>query len=140
MKPKSVERRILDHVSICEVTGCWEWTGRLNPKGYGKIHADRYRRVHRVAYECFVGPLIEGLTIDHLCKNKRCVNPKHLEQVTLAENMARAGLTVPGASHCINGHEYTEENTYRSPNKNGRNCRQCMKVSSLRFYARSRAA
>lgn len=137
---KTIERRILDHVSISESTGCWEWTGRLNPKGYGKIHADRYRRVHRVAYECFVGPLIEGLTIDHLCKNKRCVNPKHLEQVTLAENMARAGLTLHGGSHCMRGHEFTEDNIYWRADKGTRECKRCRLDAAERLSARKRAA
>lgn len=137
---KGTERRILDNTSISETTGCWEWTGRLNKRGYAKARVDgKYRRMHRVAYEHFVGPLIPGMTIDHLCKNKCCVNPKHLEQVTIGENRVRAGLAPPGASHCIKGHEYTEANTYRTPGTNNRACRACQKNNSRRNLARKLA-
>lgn len=69
--------------------GCWNWTGTLS-KGYGvmKVHS-RSTRVHRLMYEVFVGPIPEGLVIDHLCKNKQCVNPEHLEAVTSRENTLR---------------------------------------------------
>src|SRR5690606_13797613 len=65
---------------------CWEWTGALNSRGYGCVGIDSKRYLtHRVAYEALVGPIPEGLTIDHLCRNKVCCNPAHLEPVTARE-------------------------------------------------------
>jgi hypothetical protein len=70
-----------------------------------------------------VGPIPEGLTIDHLCKNPGCVRPDHLEAVTMRENIRRGSWA--SRTHCINGHEYTEENTYRMPS-GYRDCRRCI--------------
>lgn len=75
--------------------GCWQWTGPQDHGGYGRISSIR---VHRYAYELLVAPIPEGLTIDHLCQNRLCVNPAHLEPVTMIENIRRGvvnrGLTV----------------------------------------------
>lgn len=69
---------------------CWLWTGALNSRGYGHFGVgSRVVRAHRWAYEHFVGPIPEGLTVDHLCEQKRCVNPEHMEAVTPEENHAR---------------------------------------------------
>lgn len=76
---------------IAVVNGCWEWTGCTNSKGYGCVHHDgKVRLTHRVSYELLVGQIPDGLQIDHLCRNKRCCNPKHLEAVTAQENTRRA--------------------------------------------------
>lgn len=87
-------------------TGCWEWTGGTNGVGYGVITI-RYRRlyVHRLAYSLTAGPIPAGMVIDHLCRNRACFNPEHLEAVSQAENIRRSPLVGP-KSHCIHGHVF----------------------------------
>jgi hypothetical protein len=83
-------RRIDNYTVIDESTGCWFWTSIINHGGYGivKMHKRPYR-VHRVSYERHVGPIPHHLVLDHLCRNRDCLNPKHLEPVTSAENLRR---------------------------------------------------
>jgi len=108
---------------------CWNWTAYLNEDGYSKFRLNgKHRFGHRVAYEWFVVPIPDGLTIDHLCRNRKCVNPSHLEVVTHKENVLRG--TAPSAqhavkTHCPRGHEYNEENTFFKTGSKGRGCRQC---------------
>jgi hypothetical protein len=74
-------------------SGCWEWTGSRSPDGYGKIYdatVGRPNHVHVVSYREFKGPIVKGLQIDHLCRNRCCCNPDHLEQVTPSVNVQRA--------------------------------------------------
>lgn len=114
--------------------GCWEWTGAKIPNGYGVIGvAGRNQPAHRVAYEIFVGPIPDGMSIDDLCRNRACVSAEHLEPlepVTTRENVLRGiGLTAQNAvkTHCLRGHEFTPENTYwiKNPSGPGRECRTC---------------
>lgn len=120
---------------------CWPWLGSKNPLGYGKFWLDgSLRKAHRVAYEWCVGPIPDGLHIDHLCRNPSCVNPAHLEAVTHRENVLRGiGPAAKNAikTHCKNGHEFTPENTYRWEGKpNKRVCRTCQVVSAACAHQR----
>lgn len=73
-------------------SGCWLWIGALNPNGYGQLKMPHQAVLaHRFSYERFNGPLLEGMVLDHLCRQRCCVNPEHLEQVTQAVNLARGG-------------------------------------------------
>jgi len=122
MSPATLTDRFWAKVRKDKATDCWEWAGALNSGGYGQWAVQgRSRSVHRVAYEALVGPIPEGLTIDHLCQNKVCCNPAHLEPVTAAENRRRAARLI---THCPAGHEYTPENTLRN-GAGHRYCRAC---------------
>lgn len=114
---------------------CWEWMGARNPKGYG-IFGTKGKNVyaHRFAWEILVGPIPDGLIIDHRCKNTPCVNPDHLEPVTYSENITRGAgpylTTIRRAvTHCKHNHEFTDENTYTYVwnGKVKRACIQCKK-------------
>ncbi|MFF8534104.1 HNH endonuclease signature motif containing protein [Streptomyces sp. NPDC015532] len=119
--------RFLDKIRDAE-GGCWEWTGHVKPNGYGQVRINRRPlHAHRVAYEALRGSIPDGLVIDHLCRNRRCVNPDHLEPVTHRTNILRG--TGPAArnarrTHCIRGHRFDAANTYVAPN-GARNCRTC---------------
>jgi hypothetical protein len=127
--------RFVAKVNIAE-SGCWEWTGWTNGAAYGKFYAGKSEPkayAHRWLYERVVGPIPEGLTIDHLCRNTMCVNPDHLDVVSQAVNIAR-GTALERAiafqrskTHCPAGHEYTPENTYMARNRatTARMCRAC---------------
>ncbi len=109
--------------------GCWIWTGYCNPepKPYGRMRVNgKLECAHRIVYKAFAGPIPEGLTLDHLCRNHRCVNPGHLEPVTSLENIRRGtqGWQQRAKTHCPQGHAYDEANTHI--NKRGqRMCRTC---------------
>jgi hypothetical protein len=124
--------------------GCWIWPNVDRRAGYGRISVDgSYIYTHRFAFLTFVGQIPEGYVVDHLCRNRACCNPDHLEAVTNRENTVR-GLapSVAAARHasvrrCPHGHPYDEENTYRD-SLGRRACRACARrrsngVTSLRL-------
>jgi hypothetical protein len=126
---------------------CWPWMAGLTRAGYGQFQPDRktgqtHIYAHRFSYELLVGPIPEGLTIDHLCRNRQCVNPRHLEPVTNKENGLR-GISVAAMNarktHCAKGHPYSKENIYVFPSKGGRKCRICLQRELLESQRRRRA-
>ncbi|MFF0395160.1 HNH endonuclease signature motif containing protein [Streptomyces sp. NPDC005248] len=108
---------------------CLTWTASLNEQGYGRFKFDgTVHRAHRLAYQALVGPIPDGLQLDHLCRNRACVNVEHLEPVTARANVLRGtGFAARNSkvTHCPEGHEYTPENTYVQPGTGQRECRTC---------------
>ena len=127
---------------VRKTDGCWEWTACRTRSGYGNIGmGDRVLFAHRVAYELCVGPIPPGLTLDHLCRNRGCVNPAHLEPVTMRENLRR-GMSPVGiearTTHCPRGHAYDQENT--EVRRGRRHCRLCRVVRNRAYRLAVRAA
>ena len=110
---------------------CWNWVGGISGTGYGNFWLlGKSISAHKFAYLMFKGNIKKGLQIDHLCKNRKCVNPEHLEVVTCRENLMRGnGFNRVNAekTHCPAGHAYDEQNTYYNVVKSGflRVCRKC---------------
>lgn len=120
---------------------CWLWEGGKTKGGYGTFKFQRRTvMAHRFAYESFVGTIPEGLHLDHLCRVRHCVNPAHLEPVANRENVLR-GDTIPARNavktHCPQGHEYSEVNTYIHPDGR-RTCRMCQQRHDSLYKARIR--
>lgn len=112
-----------------DLGACWLWTAGTNRGGYGNWdfggRKTRIRKMaHRFAYELEVGPIPDGLHLDHLCRVRHCVRPSHLEAVTQQENNRRAAEVRVKVTHCPQGHEYTPENTYRQ-RWGARLCKAC---------------
>lgn len=124
----SLQDRFWRHVN--KTDSCWLWLGAVS-RGYGHFvvsqRPTKTLRAHRYSYELLVGQIPEGLTIDHLCRNRLCVNPDHLEPVTMKINVLRnGGPTALNAAktHCLNGHPFDQQNTHITP-KGLRRCRMC---------------
>ncbi|OZC50545.1 hypothetical protein CH289_16090 [Rhodococcus sp. RS1C4] len=129
-----VDRRAADE--------CWPWLRSTLAGGYGRYRLPtKHVLAHRFAYELVVGPVPEGLTLDHTCRNRICVNPSHLDPVTMRENTLR-GESVPAVNarktHCVRGHEFTTENTYPIP-AGGRACRTCRQIARRAHQSRKAA-
>lgn len=115
-------------------TNCTVWIGATNSKGYGLISLNGVAKLaHRVAYEAEYGDIPEGHVIDHLCRVRNCVNPMHLQAVTIGENnrRGRAAITLTVGDICINGHRLNEGDVYDRPS-GGTECRHCRRASKHR--------
>ena len=118
---------------VTKTPTCWLWTGAKSRGGYGAFNSGNNKIIpaHRFAYELLVGPISQGLTLDHLCRTPACVNPAHLEPVTMQINTLRGispSAKAAAKTHCPQGHPYDLLNTYNQRD-GGRVCRACHKAS-----------
>jgi HNH endonuclease len=110
-------------------TECWDWIRHCRD-GYGRLYVEGLHvQTHRFAYSFFRGPIPHGYQLDHLCENRTCCNPWHLDPVRQSENIRRSPITLATLNsrktHCKHGHEFTEENTIYRRDRKGRQCRTC---------------
>jgi hypothetical protein len=131
----SITKRFWNKVE--KTTSCWNWTGSIKKSGYGRFHLTHSLGVpaHRISYELTKGRIPKGLVLDHLCRNRHCVNPDHLEIVTVGENVKRGigfAFTNSIKTHCKHGHGFTEDNIYWS--RGWRHCLRCMRENSRGRY------
>jgi hypothetical protein len=120
---------------------CWLWKSAIDGGGYGRFPIRRKNHLaHRWSYSYHVGPIPDGLQLDHLCRIRNCVNPDHLEPVTARENTIR-GVSTPAQNaaraECVKGHPFTPENTYFKTTSRGteeRHCRECARQANRDWY------
>lgn len=128
----AIPLRFWNKIRVSE-SGCWEWTASKTTSGYAEFsYGGRLTRASRYIYSALIGPIPVGLTLDHLCRNRTCVNPYHLEPVTMRENILRGiGLTAQNAQKtaCIRGHPFDLFNT-RIRSDGTRQCRRCDAIES----------
>lgn len=128
--------RFLSKIKINQESGCWEWTGYLTV-GYGNIKIGNENfLVHRVSYSIFKNKDISNLIIDHKCRNRKCVNPDHLRVADSFKNTTENSIGIASINlsktHCLNGHEFTEENTRTRKDRVARNCKKCEQIRYLK--------
>ena len=129
-----VEVRFWNKVVQCGE--CWGWTGSLGKDGYGSFNAEGSYLAHKWLWTYLYGPVPAGHELDHLCRNRACVRPEHLEVVTHKENMARSSVV---KTHCKNGHLLAGENLVQWCIKTKRQCRLCQNAAVARYQQRKRA-
>ena len=137
-----VPSRETDPLITAPPTPCWLWLGSCNSQGQAQVSRDhRTTLAYRVSYELLVGPIPEGFHMDHLCRNRACVNPEHLEPVTASVNQRRGLNSVPGfrrKDSCKNGHPFEGDNIYLATGE-VRRCHTCLKAYK-REWARTKRA
>lgn len=135
--PMPARLRFIEKISIVDDWSCWEWTASRTPQGYGRFMLPRFgcTTAQRVAYALFVGDLRPGLTIDHRCRNRGCVNPRHLEAVPHRVNILRGnGACARNArrTRCLKGHPLAQGRTQRF-------CPTCKREEGREWMRRHRA-
>lgn len=135
-------RRWLAKIRFAQ-SGCWEWLGPLSEDGYAML---KHTQGHRKIYELLIGPIPGGLTLDHLCRVRSCINPGHLEPVTVRENNLRGvgpSAVNAGKTECVNGHPFNASNTYVYVGRSGspeRACIECRRQAVRRHRAKRKVA
>lgn len=136
--PASLLERFESKYTPEPMSGCWLWVGNQNREGYGSFFWDSCSQnipAHRASYLLFKGPIQPRWEIDHLCKNRCCVNPEHLRMVTKTENLIGRVNANREKRFCCRGHEFTDENT-TIERSGARRCRECARFVKRRSYAR----
>ena len=138
MKKERAEIRFWRLAETGHKSTCWNWIGSLDPDGYGCFWVDKKLiKAHRFSLEFAKGKILPGLTIDHLCKNRRCVNPSHMQLVTLKDNILRGESPAAKAARrtcCSAGHEYVEGSFSLTTKRNGKSFpRRCKLCRRLRY-------
>lgn len=125
---------------VKKTDNCWVWDGYISKYGYGRVKVNyKFKHVHRAVYEMLVSPIQDGLVLDHLCRNRACCNPSHLEPVTVKENILRGiGLASINSKKtcCKYGHPYDADNTYILKNK--RYCKICERAKTKRLRSQKK--
>ena len=131
-----LDQNFWQSVEFIPFHSCWEWTGLIDEKGYGRFHLgnNKYAKAHRYSF-LLKNKIDQGFVIDHICRNRACVNPEHLRQATPRQNAIENSISITAMNskktHCKHGHEFTIENTIIRPRRDviTRGCRACKKLS-----------
>lgn len=139
--PPNVGEKFLTYfwARVHKTEGCWLWRGANTPQGYGRVHSPSAWRpdcpklmgAHRVSYELLVGPIPDGLVLDHKCRTPACVNPAHLEPVTGKENNLRGSAHI---THCPQGHAYEPDNRVKGEWRGRGSCKACLRNRNNKRY------
>ncbi len=144
---KPVIDRLMAKVSPEPNSGCWLWEGAVDPRtGYARITIEtgRVENAHRSSYQLHVGPVPDGLQLDHLCRVRSCVNPDHLEPVTCAETLRRGAGPVKtkalkaAQTHCKRGHLLSGDNVTHDKGNSARICIECRRLRGREKYYRAK--
>jgi len=130
-------KNLFDKIQIDEQTRCWNWQASKDKDGYGHLgFAGKTYLAHRYFYKFYNKSIIDDLVVHHKCRNRRCCNPAHLEQLTVQQH-TKIGFNAT-KTHCKNGHEFNEKNTYYR-SSGARTCRKCNLIGVIKYKRRIQA-